>query len=138
MSALVASEQEQLTTAICQPWSVARPTLSVVSFHRFGEEANLVGGALANMRDGSGVRVAGIVTIGQRPGTTARVVFVTFGDATGRTNLIIWLKALESHRQAVMTSKLADVVDRLQTNHVEVRHMMASRVEGAGDMLGTL
>lgn len=94
--------------------------------------------ALANVRDGGDVRVAGIVKNCQRPGTTARVIFVTLGDATGWTNLIIWPRALSSHRQAAMTSKLADVVDQLRTNHVGVRHMMASRVEDAGDMLGTV
>lgn len=94
--------------------------------------------SLAELRDGSGVRVAGIVTHRQRPDTASGVVFVTLEDETGWMNLIIWPKVLDACRHAVMTAKLMSVVGRLQATPEGVRHVIASRVEDAGEMLGTL
>src|SRR6185295_10406252 len=45
---------------------------------------------LANAPAGRLMRVAGIVTGRQRPGTASGVVFVTLEDETGNTNVIVW------------------------------------------------
>jgi len=93
---------------------------------------------LAELRDGSAVRVAGIVTHRQRPDTASGVVFVTLEDETGWMNLIIWPKVLDAYRQAVMTAKLLSVVGRLQATPEGVLHVIASRIDDASRMLGAI
>jgi error-prone DNA polymerase len=68
--------------------------------------------------------VAGLVLTRQMPGTAKNVVFLTLEDETGIANIIVWKSVFETHRRAVMTSRLLAVRGRLQRAG-EVIHVLA-------------
>ena len=59
--------------------------------------------ALGNKRF---VRIAGLVTCRQRPGSASGVLFLTLEDETGNSNVVVWKRTQEQFRQALMTGKL--------------------------------
>jgi error-prone DNA polymerase len=61
--------------------------------------------ALARMRHGSRVTVAGVVLIRQRPGS-GQIVFVTIEDETGVANVVVWPDMLERFRPVVMAARV--------------------------------
>jgi error-prone DNA polymerase len=93
--------------------------------------------ALAGLPDGRLVRVAGIVTHRQRPGTASGVVFVTLEDETGSVNLVVWPRMLEAQREAVLGARLMLVHGRLQAAD-GVIHVVAGRIEDRSGLLGAL
>ncbi|MDD3650446.1 error-prone DNA polymerase [Immundisolibacter sp.] len=93
--------------------------------------------ALAGLPDGRLVRVAGIVTHRQRPGTASGVVFVTLEDETGSVNLVVWPRVLQAQREAVLGARLMLVHGHLQAAD-GVIHVVAGRVEDASHLLGGL
>lgn len=92
---------------------------------------------LRQLRSGSLVRVAGIVTHRQRPGTAAGVVFATLEDETGSTNLIIWSSVMEEQREAILTSRLMVVDGELQSEQ-DVINVVVRRVHNYSRWLGEL
>ncbi len=89
---------------------------------------------LDSCRHGQFVRVAGLVTGRQRPGTATGVLFVTLEDETGNINLVVWSSVLEQFRAALLQARLLrvkGVVEREQ----EVIHVVAGYVE---DMTGLM
>jgi error-prone DNA polymerase len=92
---------------------------------------------LSQIRDGSGVRVAGLVTHRQRPETASGVVFATLEDETGIANLIIWPQVLESQRIAALGAQLMVVCGRLQSEQ-GVIHVIAREIRDYSAWLGTL
>ena len=80
---------------------------------------------LKNLKHGDKVRVAGLITVRQRPGTAKGVVFVTIKDETGFANLVVWGKAFSKYRQEIIQSRLLMVDGQLQIEgeviHVIVR-----------------
>lgn len=92
---------------------------------------------LADLPSGRRVRVAGIVTHRQRPGTAAGVVFATLEDETGNVNLIIWPKVFERYRGAALGARLMQVAGELQNEH-GVIHVIAAEIEDRSAWLGTL
>ena len=52
------------------------------------------------------VKVAGIVTGRQRPGTASGVIFLTLEDETGNINVIVWKSLQEQYRDVLLKSKL--------------------------------
>ena len=69
---------------------------------------------LATLRPGGTVRVAGIVTHRQRPGSASGVVFMSLEDETGIANLVIWSQQQERLRAALFYSSLILVEGSLQ------------------------
>ncbi len=61
---------------------------------------------LQHLNHGRFVRVAGVVTGKQRPGTASGVVFLTLEDETGNINIVIWKSLQERCRQALMQSTI--------------------------------
>jgi error-prone DNA polymerase len=59
--------------------------------------------ALGNKRF---VRIAGLVTCRQRPGSASGVLFLTLEDETGNSNVVVWQRTQEQFRQALMTGQL--------------------------------
>ncbi|GAB5451471.1 MAG: error-prone DNA polymerase [Halioglobus sp.] len=59
--------------------------------------------ALGNKRF---VRIAGLVTCRQRPGSASGVLFLTLEDETGNSNIVVWKRTQEQFRQALMTGRL--------------------------------
>lgn len=58
------------------------------------------------MRDGSLIKVAGLVLVRQRPGTAGGVCFMTVEDETGFSNLVIFKNLFEKFRKEILGSKL--------------------------------
>jgi error-prone DNA polymerase len=92
---------------------------------------------LERCRHGQFVRVAGLVTGRQRPGTASGVLFVTLEDETGNVNLVVWSSVLEQFRPALLQGQMLrvkGVVEREQ----EVIHVVAGYVEDVTSLLGRL
>ncbi|MEM7217532.1 MAG: error-prone DNA polymerase [Pseudomonadota bacterium] len=80
--------------------------------------------ALERARSGQFVRIAGLVTGRQRPGSAAGVMFVTLEDETGNINVVVWQNVQQQFRAALLQSQLLmikGVVEREQ----EVIHVVA-------------
>ncbi|MGB1141057.1 MAG: OB-fold nucleic acid binding domain-containing protein, partial [Halioglobus sp.] len=59
--------------------------------------------ALGNKRF---VRIAGLVTCRQRPGSASGVLFLTLEDETGNSNVVVWKRTQQQFRQALMSGQL--------------------------------
>ena len=81
---------------------------------------------LKTMKNGDKVRVAGMITVRQRPGTAKGVVFVTIKDETDFSNLVVWGKCFDKYRKEVIHSRLLMADGRLQVEgeviHIVVQH----------------
>lgn len=83
--------------------------------------------ALADVRDGRAVRVAGIVLVRQKPGSAKGVMFVTIEDETGIANLVVWPSLFESQRRLILSATMLGVVGRVQREG-EVVHVVVQRL----------
>ena len=92
---------------------------------------------LSLCRSGQLVRVAGLVTCRQRPGTATGVVFLTLEDETGNINVVVWSNVLERYRAAILQGQLLCVRGVAQRER-EVIHVMAGRVQDATWLLDEL
>ena len=81
---------------------------------------------LATTPAGKRVKVAGLVLVRQRPGSTD-VVFMTIEDETGIANLIVWPTIFERFRRVVMGGRLVECFGRVQREG-EVIHVVADRL----------
>lgn len=81
---------------------------------------------LKTMKNGQKVRVAGMITVRQRPGTAKGVVFVTIKDETGFSNLVVWGKAFDTFRKEIIQSRLLMADGQLQIEG-EVIHVVVHR-----------
>lgn len=71
-------------------------------------------GNLAKLKDGDNVKVAGLITVRQRPGTAKGVLFVTIEDETGFANLVVWSKVFDQYRREIVQARLLMVEGKLQ------------------------
>ncbi len=81
---------------------------------------------LKHVKDGTLVKVAGLVLVRQRPGTAGGVCFITIEDETGFSNLVVFQKLFETYRKEVLGAKLLMVEGKLQREG-EVIHVIAKR-----------
>jgi len=70
-------------------------------FNRCQRHADLA--ALGNRRF---VRIAGLVTCRQRPGSASGVLFLTLEDETGNSNIVVWKRTQQHFRRALMSGQL--------------------------------
>ena len=77
-----------------------------------------------DVRDGTRLRLAGLVTMRQRPGTASGTVFLTVEDDIHALNVIIWPKLTETYREALLRSQILGVVGRVQREQ-SVVHFIA-------------
>jgi error-prone DNA polymerase len=70
------------------------------------------------------VRIAGLVTCRQRPGSASGVLFLTLEDETGNSNIVVWKQTQQHFRQALMAGKLLLVKGTLETKD-NVIHIVA-------------
>ncbi len=70
--------------------------------------------ALADVPTGRVVRVAGLISCRQRPGTASGVVFLTLEDETGQLNVVIWPKLYARERRVVRGATLVEIRGKLQ------------------------
>jgi error-prone DNA polymerase len=74
------------------------------------------------------VRLAGVVTVRQRPGTAKGTVFVTIEDETGIANVIVWPALVEVFRNQIINATLLIVEGQLQRGEEGVAHVIARRL----------
>jgi len=82
-------------------------------------------GELPRMKNGIPVKLCGLITVRQRPGTAKGVLFITIEDETGFANLVVWNTVFEKYRQVILQSKLLMVTGRLQVEG-EVVHVVVN------------
>jgi error-prone DNA polymerase len=82
---------------------------------------------LATLRNGRFVRIAGLVTGRQRPGTASGVIFLTLEDETGNTNVIVWRDLQTRLRAALLNARLLLVKGVLEQRH-DVCHVIAGEL----------
>ena len=92
---------------------------------------------LATLRHKSFVRIAGIVTGRQRPGTASGVIFVTLEDETGNSNIVLWSDLVERQRAIVLHARLM-VVKGIVERESNVIHIIAGQLEDKTWLLGEL
>ncbi len=83
--------------------------------------------ALQQIKHGRFVRVAGLVTGRQRPGTASGVIFLTLEDETGNLNIIVWRDLQERFRQPLLTGKLLMIKGILERKD-SVTHIIAGEI----------
>ena len=81
-------------------------------------------GCLKQMSDRMLVKVCGLITVRQRPGTAKGVLFLTLEDDTGFVNVVVWSKVFERCRRLILQSRLLMVAGHLQVEG-EVIHVVA-------------
>jgi len=82
--------------------------------------------ALPNYKNGDIIKVAGLVTVRQRPGTAKGVLFITIEDETGFSNLVVWEKMFEKYRKEILQARLLMVEGVLQIEG-EVIHVVVKK-----------
>ena len=92
---------------------------------------------LENLGNRRFVRIAGLVTCRQRPGTASGVVFLTLEDETGNMNVIVWPGIQERYRQSLMTAQLLLVKGSLESRE-GVIHVIASALYDCSERLTSL
>ncbi len=92
---------------------------------------------LQTVRNGGFIRIAGLVTCRQRPGSASGVLFLTLEDETGNSNIVVWKRTQEHFRQALLSAQLLLVKGTLETND-GVTHIIAGALYDYSKELETL
>ncbi|MBS1689129.1 MAG: error-prone DNA polymerase, partial [Bacteroidetes bacterium] len=92
---------------------------------------------LTQLKDGSYVKVAGLVLVRQRPGTASGIVFITLEDETGIANTVVFAKLFDTYRKEILRAKLLMVEGKLQKEG-EVIHIIAKRCHDMTNLLKQL
>ncbi len=100
------------------PVSFVRPQLNSLCVTQAGN--------LSKMKNGDAIKVAGLITVRQRPGTAKGVLFVTIEDESGFANLVVWEKVFEKYRREIVQARLLMVEGKLQIEG-QVIHVVANR-----------
>ena len=79
-----------------------------------------------DVRDGTRLRLVGLVTMRQRPGTASGTVFLTLEDDIHALNVIVWPKLTETYREALLRSQILGVVGRVQREQAVVHFIAES------------
>lgn len=94
---------------------------------------------LKDLRHGGFVRVAGLVTGRQRPGTASGAIFLTLEDETGNINVIVWKGTQETFRQPLLTSRLLLIKGTVEINRdntsFPVVHIIAGQLHDYSERL---
>ncbi len=86
-------------------------------------------------RHGRGIRVAGLVTVRQRPMTAKGMVFMTLEDETGMANLIIRPQVWDREGRKTR-HKIAVVADGVVERQGKVIHVQVSRLHDLSELVG--
>src|SRR5690606_2098617 len=89
---------------------------------------------LAALAQNRFVRVAGLVTGRQRPGTASGIVFVTLEDETGNINVIVRNEVQLRHREPLLTARVLIVKGVIETSQGVV-HVVAGELVDASHYL---
>ncbi|UMY64959.1 MULTISPECIES: error-prone DNA polymerase [unclassified Flavobacterium] len=91
-------------------------------------------GSLADYKNGDRIKVCGLITVRQRPGTAKGVLFVTIEDETGFANIVVWAKVFEKYRKSILQSRLLLVEGKLQVER-SVIHVVADACHNLSGLL---
>lgn len=89
---------------------------------------------LSKMKNGMAVKVCGLITVRQRPGTAKGVLFIAIEDETGFANLVVWSKTFEQYRKVILQSRLLMVEGKLQIAG-EVIHVVVSACVNLNELM---
>jgi error-prone DNA polymerase len=81
---------------------------------KLAQLGNVRVGDLSHYKDGDFVKLAGLITVRQRPGTAKGMLFMTLEDETGSANLVVWPKLFDRYRKEIIQSRLLMVFGKLQ------------------------
>jgi error-prone DNA polymerase len=81
---------------------------------RLRQRKVLAAADLPTLAHGRGVTVAGLVMFRQRPQTASGLMFMTIEDETGTVNLIVPARMIETHRDALLGTRLLLARGRLE------------------------
>ena len=87
--------------------------------------------------DKSHVRIAGMVTMRQRPQTASGITFVTIEDEHGMVNVVVWRTIAERQRRVLLESQLL-VIDGQWEVQDGVCHLIAHHLRDLTHWLGSL
>ncbi len=77
----------------------------------------------------SEVRVCGLVTCRQRPGTSAGVTFLTLEDETGNTNVVVWLTLAKQQLKELTQARILQVYGKVEKDDSSgIVHLIAYRL----------
>jgi len=88
-------------------------------------------------RSGARVRVSGLVSVRQRPGTAKGVIFMTIEDETAIANIIVWPKTYERFRPIVLGAHYVAITGQVQQES-GVIHVVADRLDDLTPLLARL
>jgi error-prone DNA polymerase len=91
----------------------------------------------AGLAHGTPVRLAGLVTLRQRPETASGVTFVTLEDEDGLVNVVVWRDLGERQRRVLLEARLLAVQGRVESAE-GVQHLIAADLRDWSAMLGNL
>jgi error-prone DNA polymerase len=103
--ALLADYRSTGMTLGAHPMQLLRPEL---------DDRVVLSSDLAQMRDGAGLEIAGLVVARQRPATAKGVVFMLIEDEAGQVNLVLPPPVFERYRGVARTAPLLRVRGRLE------------------------
>ena len=92
---------------------------------------------LAGLRNGTSLRLAGLVLVRQRPGSAKGVCFITLEDEAGSANLVLWPTVFEAFRKPAMTGRVLAVTGKIQRGE-GVTHIVVSSLTDRSDVLARL
>ncbi|WP_119396494.1 error-prone DNA polymerase [Salinibius halmophilus] len=82
------------------------------------------------------VKLFGLVTVRQRPGTAAGVTFVTIEDATGVANLVVWERTAHEYLAVLTQAKMLLVDGRVDRDpNSQVTHVIVERLQRIDNLL---
>jgi error-prone DNA polymerase len=116
------------------PLALLRPVLTAQGYHDTRR--------LLSAKEGSSIRLPGIVLMRQRPSTAKGIVFITIEDEFGVGNLVVYTTIGARDRAALIGSRLLVAEGRIEreTDHAEVpvTHLICRRLIDRSDLLSGL
>ncbi|GAB2199079.1 error-prone DNA polymerase [Sessilibacter sp. MAH4] len=89
---------------------------------------------LNSIHHGGFIRIAGLVTGRQKPGSAKGVLFLTLEDEFGNTNVVVWKRVQEQYRTILLTSKLLQINGVVETDN-NVVHVIAGKLTDLSEYL---
>ena len=89
---------------------------------------------LDKIADGTPLKIAGLITVRQRPGTAKGVCFITIEDETGFANLVAFQGIFDQYRKEILQSTLLMVEGKLQREG-KIIHVIIKRCFNLTTML---
>jgi len=91
----------------------------------------------AKAQHGKRLRLIGLVTMRQRPGTAKGTMFVTMEEAEFSLNVIIWPHLTQTYRKALLGARLLGIVGRIQKEG-QILHFIAETLHACDHYLDHL